>query len=254
MFVQEEISSGFGLVFNFLFASFGTVGLIYLWKSIYSTRGIVFGISQTEMIRYYLGVLIVGRLIKSGADDFFKEKISSGDITVDLIKPISYILVLMIRSIAKIIIYIFGLTIVAFFISKVMNITIIPDLNNFFLSIPTIFLAFLMGFFVIITFSSLYFFFPSLEHFSFLARDLVLGLLSGMMFNLELLTGSIYKVFNFLPFKYIINFPVIILTTEIDNSALIEGISLQLIWTTVLAAIAFYTFNAGRKRYSTYGG
>jgi ABC-2 type transport system permease protein len=254
MFIQEELQSISGLFLNLFLSSIGIIALIALWKSIYQTEKEIFGITYEEMIRYYLGVLIIGKLIKSGSDDYFKEKIESGDIITDLTKPINYLLLLLARTIAKIIVYVSGLVIISIVVAFVINISPVRDLYTLLIAILPIVSAFFLGFFITTTMSSLYFYLPELRYFSFLARDLIMGILAGVIFNIELLKGIAYEIFNFLPFKYIINFPVLILSSSISKEGISIGIINQTFWTFIFGALCIYTFNKGLKKYNTFGG
>jgi len=206
------------------------------------------------MIRYYLAVLIIGKVIKSGSDDYFKEKIESGDITTDFVKPINYILLLFTRTVAKIFIYFVGLSFITITVALLLHINPILSLDHVLYSIVPLLFAFLLGFFVTTKIGSLHFYFPDLSYFSFLARDLVIGLLAGITFNLELVTGFFYKIIVLLPFRYIVNFPVIILTSDIPPDAVVQGLLIQAVWLVICTIGSILFFKAGLKRYCAYGG
>ncbi len=253
MFVLEEIESGLSLFLNYALSSLGIIALIILWKAIYKSNDF-FGITENEMISYYLGVLIIGKIMKSGADDYFKEKVESGDISNDFVKPVNYVMVLFTRTIAKILIYFLGMTVIAFMLSLTLKLPLSMDYLHIIFGIPIILFAFLLGFSITTIIGSLYFYFPNLRYFAFLARDIIIGLLAGVMFNLELLTGNIYKIFNILPFKYIINFPVLVLTGDISLKQILSGFLTQIIWTILSLIFCILFFKQGYKKYSSYGG
>jgi ABC-2 type transport system permease protein len=254
MFLEEELQSPLGLFLNLILSSIGIFALILLWKAIYASEHEIFGITQDEMIRYYLAVLIIGKVIKSGSDDYFKEKIESGDITSDFVKPVNYILLLFSRTVAKIILYFVGLSCITLFVSLILHISPIISVQNTLYSVIPLILAFLIGFFITTMIGSLHFFFPELRYFSFLARDLVIGLLAGITFNLELVTGILYKIIVVLPFRYIVNFPVIILTSDIASPEIINGVVIQFFWVIMCTIGALLFFKSGLKHYTAYGG
>jgi len=254
MFIQEEIQSPINVFLNLFLSSIGIIVIMILWKAVFETHAAIYGITYEEMIRYYLAVLIVGKLIKSGSDDFFKEKVESGDISSDLIKPINYILYLLTRTIAKILVYFSGLLIITITLALIINVAPVSNLVNLIYSLLPIILAFALGFFVTISVSSFHFFYPEIQFFSFLVRDMCIGILAGVFFNLELLTGTVYKIFNILPFKYIINFPAVILSSDIKMRNIVDGILLQLIWVMIMGLSSIYLFKSGLRKYNTYGG
>lgn len=254
MFLEEELQSPVGLLLNLVLSSIGIFALILLWQALYRTEQEIFGITYEEMVRYYLAVLIIGQVIKSGSDDYFKEKIESGDITTDFTKPIHYLSLLFARTIAKILVYFAGLSLITMAVALVLHIQPVESFDKILYSAFPLILAFLLGFFITTMIGTLHFYFPDLRYFSFLARDLVIGVLAGITFNLELVTGFLHTLIVMLPFRYIVNFPVIALTTDISSDSLMQGILIQMFWLGACAIGAILFFNSGLKRYTAFGG
>lgn len=254
LFVQEELLNRSNLIINLLLSTLSISALLLLWDNLYQEKLYIGGISRNEMLRYYLGVLIIGKLIKPGADDYFKDLISSGKLSYKMIKPFGIIKLLFSRTVAKVTVSVSGLILASLVLSEVFQLGVVVSFSQLLLSIPSIILAFLLGFFVITTIGALHFYFEDLTYFTFLARDVLLGVFAGVMFNLELLSTTLKKIFSLMPFKYIVNFPVSAFTSDMTKSELTNGTVIQLFWTIICACICLFIVNKGFKKYSHYGG
>jgi len=253
-FLMEELSNKLALIINLFLSSIGVIALIILWKAIYNTNSIIVGIDENEMIRYFLVVLLIAKVIKIGADDFVKDEIESGSIGTNLVKPLNYINFLFVRSCAKMTVYFSGMSLIILIISLIINLNPFIGIMNFGLFLILSVLAFLLGFEVTVIMSSLYFYFPDLRYFAFVARDLIIGFLSGMTFNIELLSGILYTIFVFLPFKYLTNFPAVVASSVIDFKFFVTGFIVEIVWIILLFVLMKLLFSKGLKIYNFYGG
>jgi ABC-2 type transport system permease protein len=87
--------------------------------------------------------------------------------------------------------------------------------------------------------------------------DLWLGfyfLFSGYLMPLELLPGPVRAIGDWLPFRYMLSLPVEATTGLIDRTQLLHGLAMQWGWTAALLLGAIWTWSAGVKRYSAFGG
>ena len=85
-------------------------------------------------------------------------------------------------------------------------------------------------------------------------QDALIFLLAGQVAPTRLLPGLLRAVSNVLPFRYMLGFPVEVLTGQLDGAALWTGFAFQAGWLAV-AAVLFGTFwRLGVRRYSAVGG
>jgi ABC-2 type transport system permease protein len=61
-------------------------------------------------------------------------------------------------------------------------------------------------------------------------------------------------VAKFLPFRYMVGFPVEILTGQVDAPNLLLGFGVQIFWTLVSVGLAQLVWTNGLRRYSAVGG
>jgi ABC-2 type transport system permease protein len=79
-------------------------------------------------------------------------------------------------------------------------------------------------------------------------------LLSGHMFPLELLPGSIGAFVDFLPFKYLAYFPAAVFLGKIDGQEMYVGLAVEAAWVLLFFVLARLLWHRGVQRYSGFGG
>jgi ABC-2 type transport system permease protein len=113
--------------------------------------------------------------------------------------------------------------------------------------------AWIMTFLVMAIIGSLSFFWES----ALGIFDLWLGfyfLFSGYLMPIELLPESVQAIGAWLPFRYMLSFPVEVTLGLVDRRQLLQGLAVQLLWTVLLAIGSIATWQAGVRRYSAFGG
>ena len=85
-------------------------------------------------------------------------------------------------------------------------------------------------------------------------QDALIFLLAGMVAPVALLPGVLQTAAKVLPFRYMVAFPVEVLTGQVSGSGLVNGFALQLAW--LLAAVGMYIllWRKGLRAYSAVGG
>jgi len=87
--------------------------------------------------------------------------------------------------------------------------------------------------------------------------DLWLGfyfLFSGYLMPLELLPAPVRAVGVWMPFRYMLSFPVEVTLGLVDRREMLFGLALQWGWAVLLGWGAYATWRAGVRRYSAFGG
>ncbi len=88
----------------------------------------------------------------------------------------------------------------------------------------------------------------------FIAVNLAVNMLSGGLFPLEVFGDTLQTIFNLLPFKYIISFPINIINGKLDLSLVWNGLFMQLLWICILTVIAALMWKRGTRKYIAVGG
>jgi ABC-2 type transport system permease protein len=87
--------------------------------------------------------------------------------------------------------------------------------------------------------------------------DLWLGfyfLFSGYLMPLEFLPGPVRAIGEWLPFRYMLSFPVEVTIGLVTREQLWSGLAIQWSWVVVLMIGAVAVWNGGVRRYSAFGG
>ena len=84
-------------------------------------------------------------------------------------------------------------------------------------------------------------------------QDTLIFLLAGQVAPTALLPGVLRQAATVLPFRYMIGFPVEVLTGQLDAAGLRVGFAFQIGWLAVALALFSVMWRAGVKRYSAVG-
>lgn len=85
-------------------------------------------------------------------------------------------------------------------------------------------------------------------------QDTLIFLLAGQVAPIALLPEPLATLARVLPFRYMVAFPVEVLTGQLDAAGILTGLGIQLVWLVVAAALARGLWATGLRRYSAIGG
>lgn len=80
------------------------------------------------------------------------------------------------------------------------------------------------------------------------------GVFSGYLIPLELFPGWLALAARFLPFRYMLGFPVEMVISLTPRSAALAELAVQWLFVLVLALLARATWRAGLRRFAAFGG
>jgi ABC-2 type transport system permease protein len=115
-------------------------------------------------------------------------------------------------------------------------------------------LAALIYFFFSFIFSSFSFWYP--EHDGWPLRFLMLTFLeflAGTAFPLDIFSPAVNTVLKFLPTTYLIYFPAQVYLGRLDTGAVIQGITIMIIWLAIFIFLTKYIWKKGLEIYGAYG-
>jgi len=85
-------------------------------------------------------------------------------------------------------------------------------------------------------------------------QDALIFLLAGQVAPVALLPAGLRSAAIVLPFRYMVGFPVEVLTGQLDTSGLWTGFALQAGWLVIALTLSASVWRVGVKRYSAVGG
>lgn len=207
------------VIFQILSSVLAIVIQYYLWFSIYSTKygglekAIIKGLSFNQTFAYVAIASSTIILLKTSIDWDINKHVNSGDIILYLYKPLDYMQYMFASSLGTVLGNFLTVTIPSYFmIFYVFKAKIIIGWNITFFLITMCggyVLSFLFDFLIGIT----CFWTMSIWGIS-KGKDLIITFLSGALIPLNFYPEKISLVLNYLPFSYIYNVPISILTSN----------------------------------------
>jgi ABC-2 type transport system permease protein len=228
--------------------------LIYLF--VWSTAAgeeTIGGLSRGEFVSYYLVLILVNQLTYSQTNWTLGDVIREGGLNFWLLKPLpSLYHVLASEGAGKVVTMIFVIP-----VSLLLALVLHPELNttpeNVILFIPALILAWALRFFWGYGLALLAFWTSRADSLLSLQDSLVF-LLSGMVAPVPLLPGLLQDAARLLPFRYMVGFPIEVLTGHLTSSELFYGFSCQLGWLSIAVILSRLAWRSGLRRYSAVGG
>lgn len=228
----------------------------FLWQAMFASRGVseMGGYSFRGMMLYYLLVPLVARMIRGEDARFLSDDIYEGGLTRYLVYPISFLQ------------YKYVSLLVFSFISALQLLIAIGVFAAFFGIPPEIHLGALsivQGLGASLAGTVLYFFMGgSIEMLSFWQDSvwslmammrMTMVLLGGGMIPLSLFPERVRGVLEWLPFNYIISFPIRCFLGQVSAMEWLHGLVMIGAWAFVFSRIAGFIWNRGTRQYSGVG-
>jgi len=228
--------------------------LVVMWTAIYATAPVIKGFTLPEMVTYVL----VGNLINVAVRNFLAENIArnieSGELSMMLIKPISYFRFMMIREIgrdgfATILSVGSQLLIIMFFLDRIIFNTdplylAVIGLMVVLALISELLLSYLIG---------LIAFWTDEVNGIYVTIERLKKFFSGGYFPLSLLPATLLQTSYFLPFAYSYFVPTLLYLKKISLAVALQGLVVQVVWIFLLYTIVNITWKRGLKKYEGVG-
>ena len=239
----DFFSSYFGAIFPILIQ-------VSMWKAIYATtgEGILYGYTYHQMLLYTFFVGVTAKFLSTGFEWEMNDDIKNGGLNKYIVKPINYCyyrgacffgerfsLSIIFLIILTVISVIFGM--LGYFKIDVIRII-------YFITAIVFSLILNFTFFFIVGLSGLW-----LTEISriFPAISVIIMVISGGIFPLDILGEHFNKVILFLPVKYMLQFPVEIIPIYFS-------FAVQIFWIVFLGSLAGILWRKGLKKYVAVGG
>jgi ABC-2 type transport system permease protein len=219
------------------------LSLFFLWQAVIPQGTSLFGYDQKSMLTYILGTALVGAIVLSNRSYTIGENINSGDLSNFLIKPMNYFAYWFSKDIGD------KLTNIIFSIAELSLIYLIfkppvyiqQNINNIFFFVLAASLAVI-----------LYFWSPDYWAPRFIFW-IVIEFFAGAYFPLDILPSLIYKIFELLPFTYLIYFPIKIYLGQLAFPEIVKGIFIMSVWIGILFFVVNFVWRKGLKAYTAQG-
>lgn len=256
--IQTLLSYRSNILFYFIGNILRIFVFFYLWKAIFISSGeeILKGFTFPEMVIYLILTTFVHELSGNVGSEM-SDEISTGQISMSLIKPISFRLRIYFTSLGDII-YCFLMT----GVPAIVSVYIIAHVYGIFhqMTLVNLLLFFVsLGFSVIVRMS--YYFLFSLLGFVttnmfglWQVNNAISRLASGSIIPLAFFPNFIRKFFEFLPFASFVSTPLNVFLGKFTGIELLKAFGLQIFWIIAFNLFGTFVWKKVIKRLVIQGG
>jgi ABC-2 type transport system permease protein len=228
--------------------------LIYLF--VWSTaagRATVGGMNRGEFVGYYLLLILVNQLTYAQTNWTLGDEIRQGNLSAWLLRPMSPLFNVLSTEVAGKVVCMIFVTPVAAVLALVLRPEIFPTPLQGLAFIPALAFAWILRFAWGFALASLAFW-ATRSDALLAAQDSLVFLLGGQVAPVALLPGPMHSLAVALPFRYMVGFPAEVLAGRLDGPALLQGITIQVVWLALALILAWAAWRRGLQRYTAVGG
>lgn len=227
---------------------------ISLWESIFVSTQHVFGYQQAQMLTYIFISNIAGFIVLSSRTIEVPNVITSGDLSLYLVKPLQFFAYWFSRDLAdktqNALFSFFELTVLFFIYHPIL--TIPTHIATVFLTITAIFGGLTLYFFINMLFGFLAFKAPDVWAPRFLFF-VIMFFVSGSTFPLDIYPSVVVKILSFTPFPYLIFFPAKMWLEQLSPHVITTGFLSLFGWIIGLSLLTTWIWNRAIKGYGADG-
>ncbi len=226
----------------------------YVWTSLSSATGKFAGYTSAQLVAYVFGVNILHSIILGSQSRRTASEINDGTFSTYLVKPINHFWYVFWNEFAQRSLNLIMAVIEVVILALVLRAKFFWQtdwlVNIYFITsvVLAIFLYYILSYAVSLI--ALWSREAMGPRFLF---EWFLEFTSGAFFPLNILSNIFYVSLGFLPFSYLIYFPMSVYIGKFSGYHILAGISIQIIWIAAMGMLARLIWKKGLKRYSGEG-
>lgn len=255
-----KVSFQYKRAFYIMFIINCAIALVYLplFKSIYAYNNtqLIKGYTLEQMVWYFMAANFVGSFVVTFTEQRLSGKILSGDLSVDLLKPVSLYKAELSFSIGHKALSVLIQIMLPFFVCSAIIfprfITLSSICRFFLLNIGSFSISFLINYMI-----GLSAFYIKENNSIIRLKTFLISFAGGAFIPLEFFPDWSNRILDFLPFKYIYYWPIqFFLNSQVTNGSyiFIKIVLIQLLWITVLLCAVNLLYRKVIKNYCAVGG
>jgi len=228
--------------------------IYFLWSAVIPPGKNLLGYTQPLMLTYILGTSLMDSIVLSSRTYAVGNEINSGNLMNFLLRPVNYFSYWFARDLGdklmNICFAITELTLIFLFLRPPFFFQTDPFYLLFFIFSTA--LSLLMYFFINFLLGLIGFWSPEIwaPRFIFIT---ILGFFAGSLFPLDILPRTIYEILKFLPFTYLMYFPIKIYLGHLSIFEILSGLSISAFWVFAIYFIVKLIWRKGIRSYTAYG-
>ncbi len=232
-----------------------SIVMFYLWSAIVNGNQTIGGFNKSQLVVYYIGVNFINSFVWYAIDWELNEDIHSGELSNIIHRPLSihnYYFAKMIGDRLANLLLLAPLLLLGgiyLFVNQLWQISFLVLVE---FTISLIFAAILWFLFSYLV-GSIAFWFDNL-FFVLIVKEVVVNLLAGYYFPLEILPKQITNVVKSLPFQYFSSFPIDVLIQKQKLSFWLSNTIIEICWVVLLYFVMLLVNRKGLQRYSDVMG
>jgi len=228
---------------------------VFLWTALYREGGTMYGFSFGQMMVYVFIAGAVSKFVNTGVQGQVNQDIHSGALGSYLVKPASYLGFRLANALggkvfSMVVMALLTFGVIAGFSAAGMY---TADAKSLLLFIPVLLFGLLLNFFMFMLISLSSFWITEAGRL-FYSAQVVVMVISGGVFPVDIFGPAIKKSLVYLPFTYTIGFPVQVAAGNLPTGEMLAGLLAQLFWIALLAVLSRLVWSAGCKKFSAVGG
>jgi len=252
---QEGAQYRLNYVLSFLCVIFPLLAVVFLWRTIFQDIQLIEGFTESMMITYYVMVALLTDFVSPVIWMDITEDIREGTLSNYLLRPISYRWYQFFTKTGSLLGYslVVLLVVVGFILLFAVDFHFPTSPLYITLFLVSVGLSFVLGTGLTYLFSLSAFWLEEDTGPNYVLYYLV-PILMGALIPLALLPEFIYHLVRFLPFKYLLYFPINIFLERVTLSEIGYGILMQILWIGVIYLLGIWVWRRGCQRYTARGG
>jgi ABC-2 type transport system permease protein len=227
--------------------------LIYLFVWSTAAAEPLEGLSRGEFVAYYLILIIVNQLTYAQVNWTVGDLIRYGGLNGLLLRPISPFSDTLAAELAGKGVFLLFVVPITALLALILRPSFDVTWTGVIAFIPGLLMAWLLRFLWGYWLAILAFWATRADGLLAL-QDSLSFLLGGMVAPYIILPDAVQTAARWLPFRYMIGFPIEVLTNQLDTAAVVQGFLIQLLWLVVALTLCAVLWRRGLERYSAVGG
>ncbi len=256
MGIQKSLTYRVNYVLSMLAAGFPILLQWVFWQAVFdfSQTNQMYGLTYSEMLTYVTLSALLSQALRTGFEYDIAQDIKNGGLNRFLVQPISYAGYRFASFLGNNLTY-FICTLILMNISLLLchlYLGLDLSLSQISLFFPAVILSLVMQFLLFYLVSMMAFWLQEVWGLFESVRIISL-VLSGGMVPLTVFGDKAMQWLEFMPFKYIIFFPLQIVIGKLAIAEIMQGMLMQCFWSALLCLVAMLLWKRGQKQFLALG-
>jgi len=247
--------------FNFIVSIFSSIIVFFIqyniWRTIYSDSNVIASalgdINLNEMVTYLVISTCISIIINTNILGIIEGSIKSGQIAMELIKPLNYNYYLFFNSLGDCAFRVMFQMLPSLLIILMFFNIALPTFTNLCFFLVALIFSYFINYLLRYSLGSLAYWYMSVWHFDLLIAEII-SIFAGAYIPIWFFPKALLNFSELLPFQLIYYFPLSVYLGKYQFRDILYYFMLQIIWIIVLFLLSFLLYKRGMKRLVIQGG